>query len=350
LEFSDKLIDWYQRNKRILPWRNTKDPYLIWLSEIILQQTRVDQGLPYYLKFVKNFSSIKELASADEEKVMKLWQGLGYYSRARNLHYTAKQIVNQHKGIFPNDHNQLLKLKGVGRYTAAAIASFAFDQAFPVVDGNVYRVLSRIFDITTPIDSTLGRKEFEELCGSLQSKKHPALFNQGIMELGAMVCMPENPKCEGCPFFDCCLARENDKINQLPVKEKKIHQKERYFTYFLIEQKSHIYIKKRIQKDIWNNLYDFPLIETTELLSESEVIENAKKIVGTKNFVIKKVLFNHKHLLTHQKIFANFCHIQINKPLKNPKNWIPVPLERLINYPMPKLIENFLLQNLQISL
>jgi A/G-specific adenine glycosylase len=342
LEFSDKLIGWYQKNKRILPWRNTSDPYLIWLSEIILQQTRVEQGLPYYLKFVENFPTVNHLAMADEGKVMKLWQGLGYYSRARNLHFTAKQILNEYSGKFPEEHDKLLKLKGVGRYTAAAIASFAYDQPFPVVDGNVYRVLSRIFDISTPIDSTLGKKEFEELCGSLQSQKHPALFNQAIMELGATVCMPEKPKCDSCTFFNNCLARSKGKINVLPVKSKKILQKERFFNYFLIEHDNMVYVKKRTGKDIWNNLYDFPLLENTSLANEEEIIYKAKEITGTGNFNIKDISLYNKHILTHQKIFASFCHLQLNEKIKTPEDWILVDKKQVTEYALPKLIENYL--------
>ncbi len=219
--FSKKIIAWYQQNKRELPWRNTKDPYLIWLSEIILQQTRVEQGMAYYLKFAKEFPSVKELAKAENEKVMKLWQGLGYYSRARNLHTTAKTITDNYKGKFPEQHEDILLLKGVGEYTAAAIVSFAFNKPHAVVDGNVYRLLSRVFGIETPIDTTLGKKEFNALANELLDKKNPALHNQAIMEFGAIQCKPVSPDCSVCPLNTMCFAYSKKSVSKLPVKAKK---------------------------------------------------------------------------------------------------------------------------------
>ena len=232
--FSQKIIFWYEHNKRDLPWRNTRDPYLIWLSEIILQQTRVDQGMSYYLKFVGEFPTVKQLAKADNEKVMKLWQGLGYYSRARNLHTTAKIILLEHKGVFPKEFETILALKGVGEYTAAAIASFAYNKPYAVVDGNVYRVLSRVFDISTPIDSTQGKKEFNHLAGELLDKNKPAIYNQAIMEFGAMQCKPINPYCAVCPLNTMCLAYSKKLVAELPVKSKKTKVRDRYFNYIVL--------------------------------------------------------------------------------------------------------------------
>jgi A/G-specific adenine glycosylase len=220
MNFSEEIIKWYKKNKRDLPWRRTKNPYQIWLSEVILQQTRVDQGMDYYLRFTKEFLNIDELARAKEDKVLKLWQGLGYYSRARNLHATAKMVSRQYKGEFPSSHDEILKLKGVGEYTAAAIASFAFDQCYPVVDGNVFRVLSRVFAIETPIDSGLGKKEFYSLAKELIDPSQPALYNQAIMEFGAIQCKPKNPDCYNCPLKGMCLAHSKKMVERLPIKSK----------------------------------------------------------------------------------------------------------------------------------
>ena len=232
--FSEKIIAWYDQNKRDLPWRNTKDAYLIWLSEIILQQTRVDQGMDYYLKFAKEFPTVKHLAKADNEKVMKLWQGLGYYSRARNLHTTAKIISEKYHGKFPDEYSDILSLKGVGNYTAAAIASFAFNKPYAVVDGNVYRVLARVFGIESPIDSTQGKKEFETLATELLDRKKPASHNQAIMELGALQCKPVNPDCSICALNTMCFAYSKKRINELPVKAKKTKVRNRYFNYIVL--------------------------------------------------------------------------------------------------------------------
>lgn len=341
--FSQRLIHWYSSNKRDLPWRNTKDPYLIWLSEIILQQTRVDQGMEYYLKFAKEFSTIHQLAKAPEEKVLKMWQGLGYYSRARNLHATAKTISKDLKGKFPEDYTDVLKLKGIGAYTAAAISSFAFNKAHAVVDGNVYRVLSRIFGIKTAIDSTIGKKEFNELANLLIDKKKPGLFNQAIMEFGSLQCQPRNPDCNTCVMNDKCYAREKNKIDQLPVKSKTTKQRDRHFNYLIIRKSSSVLLKKRIEKDIWKNLYDFPLIETDASLSEKDFFKSAelKKITSSNKFILKSISPTYKHILSHQKIYAKFWEIKITKPLTQ-KGFLNVSLADLEKYAIPRLIENFL--------
>jgi len=248
--FSSKLINWYHQNKRDLPWRNSTDPYQIWLSEIILQQTRVDQGLSYFNKFIEHHPNVNSLANAPEKEVLNLWQGLGYYSRARNLHFTAKVISKEHKGIFPSDYNDILKLKGVGEYTAAAIASFAYNLSYPVIDGNVYRVLSRIFGIENPIDSSKGKKIFKALATELIDNKNPATYNQAIMEFGALQCTPKKPKCEDCPFRLECYALKNELTAELPKKEKKIKQRNRYFNYVVVIDNEKIYLKERKEKDI----------------------------------------------------------------------------------------------------
>lgn len=244
MDFSTQIIEWYRTNKRDLPWRKTKNPYQIWLSEIILQQTRVEQGLSYYLKFIEKYPSIKDLANAPQDEVLKLWQGLGYYSRARNLHYTSKVITDKYKGEFPATYKEILDLKGIGEYTAAAISSFSFNLPYPVIDGNVYRVLSRVFDIDTPIDSTLGKKEFKELAYELINKNNPSEYNQAIMEFGALYCKPQSPDCENCIFTSTCLAFKTKKINELPVKSKKLKQKNRYFNYLVFIDEDYTYLKK----------------------------------------------------------------------------------------------------------
>jgi len=344
--FSGKLINWYLQNKRDLPWRNTKDPYLIWLSEIILQQTKVEQGLSYYFAFAKEFPTVKSLAQAENNKIMKLWQGLGYYSRARNLHATAKNISENYYNLFPNTYNELLKLKGVGDYTAAAIASFAFDKPHATVDGNVYRVLSRIFGISTPIDSNDGKKEFNQLANELIDKKKSATHNQAIMEFGAIQCKPINPKCSICPFSEMCFAFANNKIKELPFKAKKILVRKRFFNYIVLNHNSCIIINKREEKDIWINLYDFPLIETEKEIDEEEFLnsKNWKEFILNKKYIIKSVSITYKHILTHQKIYARFWEIECDKIFTKslPKTCIKINRKDVWHYPVPKLIENYL--------
>ncbi|RZL34004.1 MAG: A/G-specific adenine glycosylase, partial [Pedobacter sp.] len=274
MNFSKQLTKWYLQNKRDLPWRKTQNPYLIWLSEIMLQQTRVAQGLPYYNAFILAFPTVFDLANASEEQVLKLWQGLGYYSRARNMHKTAQIVANDFKGIFPDNNKDLLKLKGVGDYTAAAIASFSFGEKIPVVDGNVFRVLSRVFDIETDISNACAKKEFQELALELMNNENPALFNQAIMEFGALQCVPKNPDCENCIFNTACLALKNDKVGSLPYKSKKTKVVDRFFNYLIFEdEQNKTIVQKRTEKGIWHNLYEFPLIEMTKNINLEEIIE-----------------------------------------------------------------------------
>lgn len=304
--FSKALIDWYKKNKRDLPFRKTKDPYRIWLSEIILQQTRVQQGLPYYEKFVKLFPSVHHLAGTNAGTVMKAWQGLGYYSRARNLHDTAKHIsVNLH-GKFPASFEEIKKLKGIGDYTAGAIASFAFNQPHAVVDGNVFRVLSRYFGIRTAIDSSEGKHVFRKKAESLLDKKNPGLFNQAIMEFGALQCVPQNPDCEVCPLNNNCIAYRKKLIHLLPIKAKKVKTRKRYFNYFVLKKNDKILIKKRTEKDIWQNLYDLPLLETSRAISKNKLIQ----LISDAPISIKRPSKTIKHILSHQIIFAKFWEIE----------------------------------------
>lgn len=340
--FQKRLIDWYLKNKRDLPWRKTKSPYRIWLSEIMLQQTRVAQGLPYFFKFVENFPTIHDLAKAPESKVLKLWQGLGYYSRARNLHFTAKYISNELNGEFPNTYQDLKKLKGVGDYTASAIASICFKEPSAVVDGNVYRVLSRFFGIPTPINSSKGIKEFKALAQSLIDKKAPDIYNQAIMEFGALQCKPKNPECTVCPFNDKCMALEKKLIEELPVKEKKLKVKKRFFNFIVIHTPTHkTVVEERTQKGIWQNLYQFPLIETESLIDKNTLAKSKEfRNWFTHEFEIN--LFNEKvlvHKLSHQHLHTKFWIVKTPEITKETISW-----EEITNYPVPILIANFITQ------
>lgn len=341
MKFSKTLVTWYLQNKRDLPWRKTTNPYFIWLSEIILQQTRVDQGLAYYLKFVKNYPTIFDLASANEEDVLNLWQGLGYYSRARNLHISAKYIVEELKGEFPSDYNSLLKLKGVGDYTASAIASICFNEPTAVVDGNVYRVLARYFKIATPINSTTGIKEFKKLAQELIDVNDPANHNQAIMEFGARMCKPQIPDCTICPLNDSCAALQKKEVKSLPVKDKKVKVRKRYFNYLVVvtSDKKTI-LRKREGKGIWQNLYEFPLIESDAIIDESDLINhfNFDKIVGNDDVIIK--LFNQKliiHKLSHQHINTRFWLVDTDSNKLANIEWSTIE-----NFPVPILIHNFI--------
>lgn len=340
MQFSKEIIHWYLQNKRDLPWRKTKNPYHIWLSEIMLQQTRVAQGLPYYEKFTEAFPTVYDLAEADESYVLKLWQGLGYYSRARNLHYTAKDIVENYNGEFPNTYKELLKLKGVGDYTASAIASICFDEVAPVVDGNVYRVLSRYFDVDTPINSTEGVKLFKKLAFEVVDHDDPANFNQAIMEFGAVQCKPQNPYCIVCPLASSCEGLKNQRVSMLPVKLKKTKIKNRWFNYLVvISNQTQTILEERKGKGIWQGLYQFPLLETAK---EIETIENhtneIQELIGVQNFSTTQ--FNKKtivHKLSHQHLHTTFWIVETNDAITN-----GIPLDDIRKYPVPILIGNFI--------
>lgn len=341
-EVKEVLLSWFTEHKRDLPWRNTTDPYLVWISEIILQQTQVKQGLPYYQRFVEAFPNVSALASAKEDDVLKLWQGLGYYSRARNLHFTAKYVVNELKGVFPSEYSGLIKLKGVGEYTAAAIASFCFQEVVPVVDGNVYRFISRYYGIDKPIDVLTTKKEVRAICDEIISTEKPDQFNQAIMEFGALQCKPKQVDCSACPFNDSCWAYKNNRVGDLPYKSKKIKKRTRYFYYFLFENQGKTILKKRSGKDIWEGLYEFPFLESSKGLAEQDVL----KSLGEKNVEIKSISTYKKHLLSHQTIYAKFIHIfldekQLNQQEKRSKGFSH-PLQQIHQFAFPKLIENYL--------
>jgi A/G-specific adenine glycosylase len=341
MDFSNKLVKWYQINKRDLPWRNTTNAYHIWLSEIILQQTRVEQGLPYYLAFIQAFPTVERLAKAKEDKVLKLWQGLGYYSRARNLHYTAKDIVKNHDGKFPKNYQKLVQLKGIGSYTAAAITSFAFHLPYAVVDGNVIRVLSRVFGIDTPFDTTAGKKQFQQLAQHLLIKQEAAVYNQAIMEFGALQCKPKSPNCTLCPMQEFCEAYNSNKIDELPIRSKKVKVKKRYLHFLMIHSDKGICIGKR-DAGIWKGLYEFPFLEFPDSIPDRQVIESDdwQNIFGGYDLEIKSVSSNFTHQLSHQKIHAKFWEIKINN--FSVKGFEKISREDIVKYPVSRLMEKYL--------
>ena len=341
MDFTNSLMQWYLQNKRDLPWRKTVNPYKIWLSEIMLQQTRVAQGTPYFLSFTTTFPTVFDLAAANEEQVLKLWQGLGYYSRARNLHKTAQYVANELSGIFPDNYNDLLKLKGVGEYTAAAIASFSYNEAVAVVDGNVFRVLSRYFDVETDIAVVSTKKEFTALAFELMPKDNPAIFNQAIMEFGALQCVPKSPNCGVCIFNTSCAAMQKKKVDQLPVKSKKLKVRNRFFNYLVVsDDNENTIIQKRIAKGIWHNLYEFPLIET-ERVEDFNCITNliqtdffkGNEIVGMSESNPETII----HKLSHQHLHIKFWKVKVNGTIKNAIN-----SETLKTFPFPIVIHNFI--------
>ncbi|MEN8776233.1 MAG: A/G-specific adenine glycosylase [Polaribacter sp.] len=340
MKFSNTLIYWYLQNKRALPWRKSKLPYFIWLSEIMLQQTRVAQGLAYYLKFTEEFPTVFDLAKAEESTVLKMWQGLGYYSRARNLHFSAKYIANELNGEFPSTYKEIIKLKGVGDYTASAIASICFNEPTAVVDGNVYRVLSRYFGIATPINSSAGIKEFKALAQSLLDTKQPGTYNQALMDFGAMHCKPQNPLCDTCPFANSCVALEKKLTKELPVKEKKIKITKRYFNFLVIKTDDHnTILKERKGKGIWQGLYQFPLIETKNISNQREIVasEEFQNLFPAETTLS---LFNKKeiiHKLSHQHLYTQFWIVETSSLKEASISW-----ENIEDYPVPILIANFL--------
>ncbi|MBC5837944.1 A/G-specific adenine glycosylase [Flavobacterium muglaense] len=339
--FSNLLIQWYLQNKRDLPWRNTTNPYFIWLSEIMLQQTRVAQGMPYFLSFTTAFPTVFDLAKADEEQVLKLWQGLGYYSRARNLHKTAQYIATDLEGIFPDTYNDLLKLKGVGEYTAAAIASFSYNEVVPVVDGNVFRVLSRFLDVETDIAQASAKKEFAALAFELMPKDNPAIFNQAIMEFGALQCVPKSPDCGSCVFNESCAALQKGKVDQLPVKSKKLKVRNRYFNYLVVEDENGAtVIHKRVLKGIWQNLYEFPLIETEQVVGFEVIAKLVQDDFFKENKVVSIMEWNSEsiiHKLSHQHLYIKFWKIKLKGVVKD-----GVDVVSMKTFPFPIVIHNFI--------
>lgn len=341
MTFSKQLITWYLENKRDLPWRKTTNPYLIWLSEVILQQTKVAQGLPYFLAFSEKFPSIFELANAEEQEVLKLWQGLGYYSRARNLHSTAKHIAIELNGLFPDNYKQLLTLKGVGEYTAAAIASFSYNEVTPVVDGNVYRVLSRYFGIETDISASFAKKEFTNIASKIIDKKQPALFNQAIMEFGALQCTPKNPDCAICPLQKNCVAKATNQVSILPKKEKKIKIQKRYLHYLLVlDSENKSFLNQRTEKGIWHNLYELPVIEAEKKESEKVILNYIQKKFENFSSITHLASETILHKLSHQHLYIQFWKVTTNTKIKNGCTY-----KELLDYPVPIVLHNFLERN-----
>ena len=340
MSFAQKILNWYHENQRDLPWRRTRDPYKVWLSEIILQQTRVVQGMPYYLRFVDAFPTVQDLAKAPEEQVLKLWQGLGYYSRARNLHATAKIVANNFDGQFPNTYKELKTLKGVGDYTASAIASFCFDAPEPVVDGNVYRVLSRYFGVDIPINSTKGIKYFKELAREVMDSGNIRDYNQGIMEFGAVQCAPKKPHCLLCPLQESCVAVKDGKVSELPLKLNKTKVKNRYFNYVIpIDPENNTILEQRTGKGIWQNLYQFPLVESDKNLKAEEL-----KLLIQGNGQLPEYeslsLYNNEtivHKLSHQHLHTKFWILKTSYILEEGTPW-----KKIGGFPVPVLIADFI--------
>lgn len=344
MTFNKRLINWFKGNKRDLPWRKTRDPFKIWLSEVILQQTRVDQGMQYYFDFVNRFEDVHQLADADEREIIKLWQGLGYYSRARNLHAAAQYVSRDLKGKFPDTYNDLLKMKGVGKYTAAAVASIAYGEVVPVVDGNVYRVLSRYLGIDTPINKPQAHKEFTHAATELMAGSNPSDFNQALMEFGALHCTPQNPDCKNCPFQDECYAFNKGEVKKYPIKTSKTKVKTVYFEYLiLLDNEDNLFIKKREHEGIWKNMYDFPLIESEKKLDAEKLFEHRymKTLLKEKKLNrYEEPQTTYKHILSHRKIFARFHQFYFEGKWDKPE-WVKVSKQQVSDFPLPRLIDKY---------
>lgn len=347
---------WYHKNKRTLPWRKEKDPYKIWLSEIILQQTRVEQGMQYYYRFIEQFPDIHTLAKANEQTVLKLWQGLGYYNRARNLHTTARYIVNELNGKFPQSYKELIKLKGVGAYTAAAIASFAYNEQIPAIDGNVARVIARLFGVNRPVNTTSGAKELQTIAGQLIPPANSGMFNQAMIEFGAIQCTPRNPQCESCPLKEVCYAYKNGQVDKLPVKNKQIKQRNRYFNYLKIHSGNSLFLQKRTGNDIWRNLYEFPLIETRKQINPEAVLQLQEWQQILKNLSLELLYVSPliKHQLSHQRIYGRIFAIRLTStPAPESylrQQYLEIRANRFEQYPVPRLITRLLEDHKQTGL
>jgi A/G-specific adenine glycosylase len=344
-DFSKTLLTWYSHYKRELPWRGESNPYKIWVSEIILQQTRIAQGWDYYLRFIKRFPTVLSLSNASEDEVLKYWQGLGYYSRARNLHAGARYIMQEHHGIFPHTYKDMLKIKGIGEYTASAIASIAFNLPYAAIDGNAFRVLTRIFGIDTAVDTTLGKKEITLLANQLMDVKQAGLFNQALMDFGSLQCLPTHPDCEACCFAFACVAKRQYLQDVLPVKSQKQKVRTRYFYYFRICQQEEILIHKRSKKDIWKGLYEFPLLESEKELSTDEILSNPflTDILNGCTWTVNAISQPCRHQLTHQLIIAQFLTITVTAGnLHFHQSMLRIPEADMDNYPVARLIERFL--------
>ncbi len=345
MEISKLLLKWYEKQGRELPWRETSNPYKIWVSEIILQQTRIQQGIEYYHSFLKSFPDIFSLAESDISEVLNVWQGLGYYTRARNMHEAARVITYQYNGTFPSNYKDIINLKGIGEYTAGAIASIAFGEQVPAIDGNVKRVFSRLFNLHDDLDKPLAVKNLKNLLQKEMDKDDPGKFNQAVMDLGALICKPKNPLCSKCPLSENCIAFKNEIVNELPVKYKKIKSRNRYFYYCIINCKGQILINRRKKKDIWELLYEFPLIETSKPLSDTSMYDRVKEIflTGQKRTEISNISSEIIHILSHQKLHTRFIHVEVEK-LNTPvlSDFIPVKKEKINDFPLPRLIDRYL--------
>ena len=338
-----KLVDWYEINKRNLPWRDTEDPYLVWVSEVILQQTRVAQGLDYYCRFVDAFPDIFSLARADLDDVLKIWQGLGYYSRARNMFYAAQHIINVYQGKFPSTYDKLLTIRGIGDYTASAIASLAFGQAVPVIDGNVNRVIARLFGIQQPVNKPAGQKEIRAHAEKLMLRDVSGTYNQAIMEFGALQCVPKNPDCKGCIFKQICVAFQSGLVGVLPAKVKTAKMTTRYFHYLHVKFGNHTYIRQRTDGDIWTGLYEFPMIETD---TETTLAELSRTPAWQSYFAGQTPLVNaasHEvtHRLTHRILKIRFYKITVSQLIYG-ENIIEIPANDIYRYAVPKVIDKYL--------
>ncbi len=348
MNLTESLLLWYSQNKRPLPWRETLDPYKIWLSEVILQQTRVSQGMDYYHRFLAAFPDVRSLAAADEQEVLKLWQGLGYYSRARNMHHAAKEVVEKHNGIFPQTAEGLKKLKGIGDYTAAAIASICFDESTAVLDGNVARVISRLYAVETAVDTNKGRELLTDLAVQLLGNHHPGTFNQATMELGALVCTPKSPSCDTCPLAFSCEAFKRNTVTDFPVKTPKKAATVRHLNYLVISfiqnQEEFILMRKRTGNDIWKNLYDFPCIETEAAADIEQLLEkcNERGLFGGFPFTVKQVSEEYIHQLSHRRLLARFIRIAVEGTPEGDENITAVALHHIARLPLPRLIDLYL--------
>lgn len=341
--FSDILYKWYEIYQRDLPWRKTRDPYLIWVSEVILQQTQVKQGLPYYLRFTARFPDVKTLAAAPEDELLKLWEGLGYYSRARNMHAAALTVVETMDGLFPGDYKRLRTLKGIGDYTAAAVASMASAEPWPVVDGNVTRVLARHFGITLPVDSREGTTEIYHLASQILDPQDPGRHNQAIMEFGALCCTPRQPGCSSCPFHASCFALQQDRVSSLPLKSKKIIRSLRYFYFYLAEEGPRLIIEKRLANDIWKNLYQLPLLETQLEINDTQMLTHPlmHELCNGHPCQILEISRPYQHELTHRRIIARFIRIQ-TQGLTNGENRMIINRKEIHKFAFPALIRDYL--------
>ncbi len=342
--FNRLLYRWYNLNKRELPWRATRNPYLIWVSEIILQQTRVAQGLPFYIQFTNRFPDIPSLALASEDEVLKTWEGLGYYARARNMHKSAQKIMGDYQGKFPEQYDAIRALPGVGDYTAAAVGSIAFNLPVAAVDGNVARVISRYLGIQQPVDQPAGLKQIREAAVALLGKNDPGLHNQAMMELGALVCTPNLPSCQICPVYETCAAAATNTADKLPVKSKKLQKRERWFTYIVVETPHELLLEKRGAKDIWKGLYQFSLIESANMLSDTEILNHPLVVEWTHGLTAAVIQLSEPilHLLTHQRITARFLHLKISHLPSNIGSGIRANKSELFTFAFPVLIKNYL--------